>query len=77
MKNINIARANRAKKALIAYTGIYWDENDPETALADMIADLMHYADTLPPFGDDGESIDNWDKAVDRARGYHATDDED
>ena len=56
----NATRADRAFRLTLVYRQwIGADEDDPETVLADLLADLMHNADT--------ESTD-FDAVLDRAR---------
>lgn len=57
-------RANRAKRA--AHRNSH--SVDDQTALADLLGDLMHFADTIGP--------DAWATALHSAEGYHETDHE-
>ena len=60
----NTTRADRAFRLTLVYRQwIGADEDDPETVLADLLADLMHNADT--------EGSD-FDAALDRARSHYA-----
>ena len=60
----NATRADRAFRLTLVYRQwIGADEDDPETVLADLLADLMHNADT--------EGSD-FDATLDRARMHYA-----
>ena len=60
----NATRADRAFRLTLVYRQwIGADEDDPETVLADLLADLMHNADT--------EGSD-FDAVLDRARSHYA-----
>lgn len=72
MKHGNLERAERAEKMLAEYAPDYAKRGgkffDLDTALADTLADLMHFADA--------NHLD-FAEALERAENYHATDDED
>ena len=42
----NVQRANRAWKALVAYSEDTWSDDEAFTSLVDFLADSMHWCDS-------------------------------
>lgn len=54
----NASRRERARAALRTYAEVRADQLEPEEALSDLLADLMHYCDAADSACDFWEAVD-------------------